>query len=437
MIKLSNMNNSKNIAIVGAGISGLSCAYELQKAGHNVTVYEKENCVGGRMTSRQKDGFTYDTGAEHLIQLYSHMHKYCTELGIEWEDMRFQKYNVFRSGKLFPMLDVISKLSRLRLAIQFFLTPTKNLDFFNLSTYVKYDTNSAFDTMRKKLGLESVHYLVDPFATTYQFHSAKEISLGLSLAALGSIKKHKNLWAMTRTKGGMEALPKALASKLKVHLNTPVISVENTNNQIQINFTNQKQETFDIVVLACTANIANKILKNPSPKQKKILESTTYATTISTSFKIPLSVAPKESTTFWVPFQENKTVSGYVNQLYKGKELVHKNETLISCWLHEDYAKKIINKTDKEIFTLIAHELSKVCPWLNSVKQLKPHDLQRWPEAMPKFSYGHLTLVKEFLDNGQGQNNIFLSGDYLNAPWLEGALRCGQRVAKQIIGSIF
>lgn len=41
---------SKNIAVVGAGISGLTAAYYLKKFGYAVTVYEASHRVGGRMT---------------------------------------------------------------------------------------------------------------------------------------------------------------------------------------------------------------------------------------------------------------------------------------------------------------------------------------------------------------------------------------------------
>lgn len=40
-------DNGKKVAIIGAGPSGLTAAYELNKLGYNVTVYEKENRIGG------------------------------------------------------------------------------------------------------------------------------------------------------------------------------------------------------------------------------------------------------------------------------------------------------------------------------------------------------------------------------------------------------
>jgi len=55
-----------SIAIVGAGISGLAAARTLHDAGHTVTIFEKSGEVGGRATTRRRDGFTYDSGAQYV-----------------------------------------------------------------------------------------------------------------------------------------------------------------------------------------------------------------------------------------------------------------------------------------------------------------------------------------------------------------------------------
>ncbi|MDO9620329.1 MAG: FAD-dependent oxidoreductase, partial [Moraxellaceae bacterium] len=43
---------TRSIAIIGAGMSGLSCASALQQLGHNVTVFDKSRGMGGRMSTR-------------------------------------------------------------------------------------------------------------------------------------------------------------------------------------------------------------------------------------------------------------------------------------------------------------------------------------------------------------------------------------------------
>jgi len=52
------------IVVIGAGISGCSCARTLSDAGHSVTVVEKGRGVGGRMATRRMNGARIDHGAQ-------------------------------------------------------------------------------------------------------------------------------------------------------------------------------------------------------------------------------------------------------------------------------------------------------------------------------------------------------------------------------------
>ena len=53
---------NKTISIIGSGFSALSAACYLAKAGHNVSIYEKNSMVGGRARQIIKEGFTFDIG---------------------------------------------------------------------------------------------------------------------------------------------------------------------------------------------------------------------------------------------------------------------------------------------------------------------------------------------------------------------------------------
>jgi len=56
--------------VVGGGISGLVCALELQRAGHEVVLLEKEDDVGGRVRTAVVDGYTLDRGFQVLFTAY-------------------------------------------------------------------------------------------------------------------------------------------------------------------------------------------------------------------------------------------------------------------------------------------------------------------------------------------------------------------------------
>ncbi|WP_411894359.1 phytoene desaturase family protein [Winogradskyella sp. A2] len=53
---------SKTVSIIGSGFSALSASCYLAKAGHKVSIYEKNGTVGGRARQLVKDGFTFDIG---------------------------------------------------------------------------------------------------------------------------------------------------------------------------------------------------------------------------------------------------------------------------------------------------------------------------------------------------------------------------------------
>jgi len=53
---------NRKISIIGSGFSSLSASCYLAKAGFDVSIYEKNNTVGGRARQLKKDGFTFDMG---------------------------------------------------------------------------------------------------------------------------------------------------------------------------------------------------------------------------------------------------------------------------------------------------------------------------------------------------------------------------------------
>ena len=419
----------KKIAVVGAGIAGLTCAYELQRAGYEVTVFEKETWVGGRMASRTNDGLIFDIGADHLCNLYTGIQAYCKEFDIPWEKMQFLKYGVAKGGKIVSHKDCVGFISRLRMALQYFFTP-RTSSFLDLSGLAHYDTQNARAFMQQRCGKEVVDYLVDPFVSTYQFHRSDEISKAALQGVMSCIKYQQPLWYLHHTKGGMSALPEAFCKRLKVHVATPVTSVQGGDT---VSITSTHEEVFDTAVLASSTYDTELIYKNPTPSQAFLLKSTTYASTISIAFRVPRAQLPQDTAIVWVPYVENQCISGFVNEAMKGDEVVRNDMSLISVWLHEEFAKSIIDKSDNEIFETVQQEFVKVCPWVKNIEQLEPFDMQRWPWAMPKFSQGHIQHVAQFLQKGQGERNVYFAGDYLNSPWTEGALRCGQRVAQSII----
>jgi len=56
----------KKIAVIGAGMAGVTCARTLVQAGHQVTIFEKGADIGGRMATRESVFGTFDHGAQYF-----------------------------------------------------------------------------------------------------------------------------------------------------------------------------------------------------------------------------------------------------------------------------------------------------------------------------------------------------------------------------------
>jgi phytoene desaturase len=71
---------ARNIAVVGAGIAGLAAALRLRKQGFEVTVFEKNEHAGGKMSELRQDGFRFDRGPTVLTKP-----EYVTDLFELWD----------------------------------------------------------------------------------------------------------------------------------------------------------------------------------------------------------------------------------------------------------------------------------------------------------------------------------------------------------------
>lgn len=61
------MSEKKKIVVLGGGLAGLSAAWKLSEAGHEVTVVEKENYVGGMSATIKKHNYLFDFGGHRFI----------------------------------------------------------------------------------------------------------------------------------------------------------------------------------------------------------------------------------------------------------------------------------------------------------------------------------------------------------------------------------
>lgn len=60
----------RDVIVIGAGISGLSCALTLERAGLSVLVLESDSAAGGRVQTDELEGFVLDRGFQVYLSAY-------------------------------------------------------------------------------------------------------------------------------------------------------------------------------------------------------------------------------------------------------------------------------------------------------------------------------------------------------------------------------
>ena len=74
-----------DVLVAGGGLAGLVAARHLAADGFDVTVFEKEPTVGGRVRTTREDGFTYDRGFQVVFDSYPAVQR---ELDVDGLDLR-------------------------------------------------------------------------------------------------------------------------------------------------------------------------------------------------------------------------------------------------------------------------------------------------------------------------------------------------------------
>ena len=153
------MGDSKRIAIIGAGMAGLAAAYDLNKAGHQVVVYEAAPEVGGLAAGFKAPhwDWTLEKFYHHWFASDKHMLGLIEELG--WSDQVLfpRPYTViYYEGKFYPFDSITSNMPK------FLLRHFSLIDVarFGLAgVYLRFSSNwkpleghTAADWMRRYFG---------------------------------------------------------------------------------------------------------------------------------------------------------------------------------------------------------------------------------------------------------------------------------------------
>ncbi|MCK9588945.1 MAG: FAD-dependent oxidoreductase, partial [Terrimicrobiaceae bacterium] len=73
----------KSVAIIGAGITGLTAAFYLKRAGIPVVIYESGSRVGGAIRSLRQDGYLAEFGPNTILETSPKITRLLRDAGLE------------------------------------------------------------------------------------------------------------------------------------------------------------------------------------------------------------------------------------------------------------------------------------------------------------------------------------------------------------------
>ncbi len=248
----SKTSVSKKIIVAGAGISGLCCAYELMKAGHEVIVLEASGRHGGHVfTGRDgfSDGLYADYGADHITDPgYEKFFEYSKEFNLTVLPYRQGNDGLTMiKGKFYSELqfsESVHSTSLLVLMIRKCNLLSQNpwwaLESFYLQTFISKFTD-PFQPFG--VGLDDLDNI--SLADLYKKQGASERALdylgGKNVSALYKVWRFAVMGFrgiphsegnVFRLKGGNQEMTNAFANKLgnRVNLGSPILAISHSVN---------------------------------------------------------------------------------------------------------------------------------------------------------------------------------------------------------------
>jgi monoamine oxidase len=237
--------SAPRIAIVGAGLAGLTCAYRLKQAGYVATVYEASNRVGGRCWTIRNvfdGGQIAEHGGELIDQGHTAIRQLARELGFPLDNLLAGQVNgtedFYRfDGAPYSFLDATDDLKGIWQQIHSDVSaasyPTLfndytergyELDHMSITDYINaYVPASAkgYDVgpgMQSKLGqLLDVAYNIE-YGGECAVQSSLNLLYLLAYSGQGQLRIFGTSNEKYHVRGGNDQLPQALASLLAGHI---------------------------------------------------------------------------------------------------------------------------------------------------------------------------------------------------------------------------
>ncbi len=434
------MAEAKRIAVIGAGLSGLTAAWRLQRAGHAVSVFERTMAVGGRTATIRKDGYVFDVGAITMLPTYAgvcalvreldigaHLHRIVPVIGIPraGRTHRLDLAHPLKSLLGTSLISVGTKLRMLKLLRP--MIRTWNLSTYeSLSTLAAFDSESIADFSRRTCGSEFLEYVADPIIRGNTLNSVECAPAG---ELLWMLRQYAAPYVLAFDQG-INYLAETLGARLSIQRGAEVISVRTVAGQVELQIRSETQQpaAFDACVIAVPPKQLLSLAPRLTQRQRNFLES--VEPLVSVNLHVGLTRAPAATETFILPPRtEHTNLTTIVMDHLKAPGRAPEGKGVVSFFLSDDWSKKNFERADEEILETV---LAMAVPFIGDVApQVESFVVQRWPYAIIKSRLGLYSEMQSYEQDLDLTDRVQFAGDFLSMG-MEAAVSSGSRVAARV-----
>ncbi len=455
---------SKKVAIIGAGISGLTTAYFLAKNGFDVTVLEKKREVGGSIETVKEKGFLFDRGPNSGLETTPVLSKLVSDLKLEddlvYANKEASKRYILRDNMLHPLpmnpaaflkTKLFSSKAKTRLFAEPFIGRSKDGYYQSIAEFVK-----------RRLGQEFLDYAINPFVAGVYAGNPEELSVhsafpklyeleekygGLIVGTIKSIKerrqraeKSKQSARMFSFTDGMQKLPNAISSFLgeKVHTFCDVTSIEKSEAGYKIKYNNAghlKEMNCEILISTLPAYIASEIFKNWDEKLTEHLNAIYYPPVLALMLGYNKESIRQslDGFGFLVPAKERRSFLGAIWSSVIFPNRADDDKTAFTLFVGGARDPEVGNIEKEILIKKVRGEFEKI---MGITEEPVYTSYKYWTKAIPQYNIGYIEHERFFDDFEKNHPGLYFSGNYRGGISIGDCLKNGELLAEKISGTI-
>jgi oxygen-dependent protoporphyrinogen oxidase len=431
------------VAVVGAGPSGLAAAFRLREAGHRVRVFEANGRPGGKMRTSRWGEYLFEEGPSLISGDYKAILGVIADAGLSAElvpaaalvgvpkagRMHYlDAEHIVRDGARTRLLSPLSKLSLARI-VRDCLRVRRHFAELDFAAVAAMDTESAADYCRGLLTAEAIEFLAGPTVRALVGSTcavASRVDLLYSLSAfLGGVE-------FKALRGGMGSYAQLLADRVDVTYDAAVDAVTPGPDGVRVSWRGAdgtpRQELFAGCVLAVAAGVAGSIHQGLRSRHREFLSGIRY--TCMVNAVVALDRKP-DVPAMYVLTPESLThkLIGITLEHNKVRGRVPRGKGLLGLYGTSGYSRELMGVDDDLATKRMLAAADEVLPGVT--EHAVYTKLCRWDpiviEAPPGYYRNLAGFVAEL--NAEPDQRVQLAGDYFAPSNLDSATAAGERAA--------